>query len=146
METFELQYDLKPNGAVIRVNSEKGCVLRICQIPKELIFDKQGNVREYIDIVFPKVEKPSDEREYVTDIIKEKVIQIIVNKFWIYKTELTENTNFRDDLGADSMDMIELTIEFEKCFNINTEHFDVEKILTIGDAINALRDEINKKQ
>ena len=49
---FELQIDSKPNGAVIRLNSEKGCVLRICGIPEEMVFDAEGNVREFIDISY----------------------------------------------------------------------------------------------
>lgn len=82
-EMFELQYDLKPLGAVIRVNSEKGCVLRICQIPKELIFDEQGNVREFVDIIFPKVEKPNgNERQYVKDITKQDYGDLMTAEDW----------------------------------------------------------------
>ena len=50
---FELQSDKKPNGAVRWLNDERGCVLRICSIPRELVFDEQGNVREAIDISYP---------------------------------------------------------------------------------------------
>ena len=51
---FELQIDDKPNGVVIRLNDESRCILRICGIPKELVYDEQGNQREFIDITYPK--------------------------------------------------------------------------------------------
>lgn len=56
-QTFELQIDHKPNGLVIRVNDDHKCVLRICNIPQELIIDpKNGKVREFIDITYPTAE------------------------------------------------------------------------------------------
>lgn len=51
---FEIQYDTKPQGAVIRINTADGCVLRICRIPKELVFDEYGEVRQFVDITYPK--------------------------------------------------------------------------------------------
>lgn len=51
---FELQVDTKPNGAVIRLNDEKGCVLRICGVPMEMVFEPDGSVKEFIDITFPR--------------------------------------------------------------------------------------------
>lgn len=51
---FELQIDLKINGAVIRLNDEKGCAVRICGIPKELVFNPDGTIKEFIDITFSK--------------------------------------------------------------------------------------------
>jgi hypothetical protein len=56
MRKLEIQYDLKPNGAVIRINNYKGCILRICRIPKELVFDENGNVREFIDLAYSQPE------------------------------------------------------------------------------------------
>ena len=53
-KSFELQVDLKPNGAVIRLNDERGCILRICGIPKELVYDERGCVRQSIDIAYPQ--------------------------------------------------------------------------------------------
>lgn len=62
---FELQIDEKPNGHVIRLNDEKGCVLRICQIPKELI--KSG---ELIDVAYPKKNTNNDDtKSLLHDII-----------------------------------------------------------------------------
>lgn len=54
VKEFELQIDEKPNGAVIRLNDETGCVLRICGIPKELVFELNGEVKKYIDITLLK--------------------------------------------------------------------------------------------
>jgi len=51
---YEFQVDQKPHGAVIRLNDENGCVLRICGIPKELVFNPDGTPRTYIDIIYPK--------------------------------------------------------------------------------------------
>jgi hypothetical protein len=53
IEPFEIQYDIKPQGAVIRVNDANRCLLRICRIPKELVFDKNGNVKDFVDITYP---------------------------------------------------------------------------------------------
>jgi hypothetical protein len=55
MDILEIQFDEKPNGVVIRVNSVRGCILRICGIPKELVFDENGKVREFVDIAYPKL-------------------------------------------------------------------------------------------
>jgi hypothetical protein len=54
IKKFELQFDLKPNGAVIRLNDERGCILRICGIPKNMVFQSSGEPREYIDIAYPQ--------------------------------------------------------------------------------------------
>lgn len=51
---MEVQVDAKPQGVVIRINDEHRCILRICGIPHELVFDGYGNRREFIDITYPK--------------------------------------------------------------------------------------------
>jgi hypothetical protein len=56
MKKLDIQYNLKPNGAVIRINNYSGCIFRICRIPKELVFDENGNVREFIDLAYPQPE------------------------------------------------------------------------------------------
>jgi len=53
IDTFELQIDEKPNGIVIRLNDSQGkCVLRICKIPKKLVY-LGAEIREFIDITYP---------------------------------------------------------------------------------------------
>lgn len=51
---YEVQVDNKPSGVVIRINDENRCVLRICKIPRELVFEADGKVKEFIDITYPK--------------------------------------------------------------------------------------------
>jgi hypothetical protein len=54
IKNFELQIDEKPTGMVIRLNDEKGCVLRICGIPKKLVY-QGGELKEFVDISYPNV-------------------------------------------------------------------------------------------
>ena len=56
---FEIQFDEKPTGVVLRINNEKGCLLRICKIPKDLIFDSNNEIKEQIDFEYPQT--PKDE-------------------------------------------------------------------------------------
>jgi hypothetical protein len=58
---MEVQYDLKPNGAVIRINTAQGCVFRMCKIPVELVFDSQGNPKDFVDIEYPQEIKTTEE-------------------------------------------------------------------------------------
>lgn len=67
--------------------------------------------------------------------IKSKVIAIIVDKLGVDEKEVTEGASFTNDLGADSLDTVELIMEFEKEFNIAIPDDQAEKIATVGDAI-----------
>ena len=64
-----------------------------------------------------------------------KVISIIVDKLGVSESEVTPNANFTNDLGADSLDTVELIMEFEKEFNIAIPDDEAEKIGTVGEAI-----------
>ena len=65
-----------------------------------------------------------------------KVKAIIVDKLGVDESEVTETASFQNDLGADSLDIVELIMEFEKAFNITIPDEDAgEKISTVGDAI-----------
>ena len=64
-----------------------------------------------------------------------KVIAIIVDKLGVDEVEITSTANFTDDLGADSLDTVELIMEFEKEFDIQIPDDKAEKITTVGDAI-----------
>lgn len=75
--------------------------------------------------------------------IAEKVNAIIVDKLGVESSEVTKEASFANDLGADSLDTVELIMEFEKEFNISIPDEAAEKIVTVGDAINYL--EQNKK-
>lgn len=67
--------------------------------------------------------------------VANKVKEIIVEKLGVDANEVTENASFTDDLGADSLDTVELIMEFEKEFDIQIPDEDAEKISTVGDAI-----------
>ncbi|MDD2537859.1 MAG: acyl carrier protein [Bacteroidales bacterium] len=67
--------------------------------------------------------------------IEEKVKQIIVDKLGADENEVTPTANFTNDLGADSLDTVELIMEFEEAFGINIPDEAAEKISTVGDAI-----------
>ena len=67
--------------------------------------------------------------------IKDKVIAIIVDKLNVDQAEVTNEASFTNDLGADSLDIVELIMEFEKSFNISIPDDQAEGIQTVGDAI-----------
>jgi len=68
------------------------------------------------------------------DIIQ-KVKQIIVNKLGVEESQITDTASFTNDLGADSLDTVELVMEFEKAFELTIADEDAEKITTVGDAV-----------
>jgi acyl carrier protein len=65
----------------------------------------------------------------------ERVKKVVVDKLQRNDTEITEETSFQDDLGADSLDMVELALGFEEEFGISIPDEDAEKIKTVGDAV-----------
>ncbi|HJH60419.1 MAG TPA: acyl carrier protein [Bacteroidetes bacterium] len=67
--------------------------------------------------------------------IKEKVVSIIVDKLGVDAADVTPEKSFTNDLGADSLDTVELIMEFEKEFNVSIPDDQTEKISTVGDAI-----------
>ncbi len=67
--------------------------------------------------------------------IAKKVTAIIVDKLGVDEAEVTREASFTNDLGADSLDTVELIMEFEKEFNIAIPDDQAEKIATVGDAI-----------
>lgn len=67
--------------------------------------------------------------------IATRVKKIIVDKLGVDESEVTTEASFTNDLGADSLDTVELIMEFEKEFNIAIPDDQAEKIATVGDAI-----------
>ncbi|TFH37520.1 MAG: acyl carrier protein [Bacteroidia bacterium] len=67
--------------------------------------------------------------------IAAKVKEIIVDKLGVDESEVTPEASFTNDLGADSLDTVELIMEFEKEFNIGIPDDQAESIGTVGDAI-----------
>lgn len=67
--------------------------------------------------------------------VKEKVIAIIVDKLGVDESEVTLESSFTNDLGADSLDTVELIMEFEKEFDIQIPDDQAENIATVGQAV-----------
>ena len=67
--------------------------------------------------------------------INERVQAIIAEKLSVDVADVTPEKSFTNDLGADSLDTVELIMEFEKAFNISIPDDQAEKITTVGDAI-----------
>ena len=67
--------------------------------------------------------------------VANKVKEIIVEKLGVEASEVTETASFTNDLGADSLDTVELIMEFEREFDIQIAEEDAEKITTVGEAI-----------
>ena len=65
----------------------------------------------------------------------DRVKKIVVEHLGVEADKVTEDASFIDDLGADSLDIVELVMEFEKEFNIDIPDEDAEKLRTVGDAV-----------
>ncbi len=74
--------------------------------------------------------------------VEAKVKEIIINKLGVDEAQVTPQASFTNDLGADSLDTVELVMEFEKSFNLQIPDEDAEKIATVGDAINYLKGKV----
>ena len=72
--------------------------------------------------------------------IKQKITEIIVKKLGVEESQVTDEANFTKDLGADSLDTVELIMELEKEFDLQIEDADAEKLQTVGDVIKYLTD------
>ncbi|HDY67860.1 MAG TPA: acyl carrier protein [Candidatus Scalindua sp.] len=76
--------------------------------------------------------------------IEERVREIIIKQVGGNKEQVTNETSFVNDLGADSLDTVELVMEFEDAFDMNIPDEDAEKIQTVGDAIKYIKEHIQK--
>lgn len=75
--------------------------------------------------------------------IEAEVKKIIVDKLGVDESEVQKESNFTNDLGADSLDTVELIMEFEKVFDISIPDEDAENITTVGDAIKYLEEKVS---
>lgn len=69
----------------------------------------------------------------------EKIIEIIEEQLSVEGVEITENTRFKEDLSADSLDLFELAMAIEEAFEIEIPSEDLEKVTTVGSVIEYLR-------
>jgi len=79
----------------------------------------------------------------VSASIEERVSNIVCEQMGTSRDKITENTSFINDLGADSLDTVELVMEFEDEFDINIPDDEAEKIQTVGDAINYIKSRVS---
>jgi len=70
--------------------------------------------------------------------LADKVKALVVDKLGVAEDAISPDASFSDDLGADSLDTVELIMEFEKEFDVSIPDEDAEKIATVGDAIDYL--------
>ncbi len=71
--------------------------------------------------------------------IEKRVKEIIVEQLGVNESEVTPEAKFVDDLGADSLDLVELVMALEEEYNMEISDEDAEKILTVGDAIEYIK-------
>ena len=76
--------------------------------------------------------------------LEKKVKEIIMDKLGVDEGQITPEASFTNDLGADSLDTVELIMGFEEEFSVSIPDEDAEKISTVGDAINYLKDKVGK--
>ncbi|MGQ9646594.1 MAG: acyl carrier protein [Thermodesulfobacteriota bacterium] len=75
--------------------------------------------------------------------IEKRVKEIIVEQLGVNESEVTPEAKFVDDLGADSLDLVELVMALEEEYNMEISDEDAEKILTVGDAIEYIQSHAN---
>ncbi len=78
--------------------------------------------------------------------VEERVTQIIVEQLGVDEAEVTPSASFVDDLGADSLDTVELVMAFEEAFEIEIPDEDAEKIRTVQDAVTYIEQHAKAKK
>lgn len=73
--------------------------------------------------------------------VKEKVIKVVSEQLGVDEEKITDNTSFINDLGADSLDIVEMVMELEDEFNVKIPEDAAEKIQTVGDAVTFIESE-----
>lgn len=97
---------------------------------------------------YKRVEKSKPIKEYERlskDYIQTRMTEIIVDKLGCEEIDVKPKAGFQDDLGADSLDAVELLMEFEKEFNTAIPDEAAEKVRTVGDAVDLMYELINKR-
>lgn len=76
------------------------------------------------------------------DNILERVTKIIVDRLGVEESQVTLEARFKEDLGADSLDVVELVMELEDEFDMEISDEDAEKISTVGDAVDYIKNHL----
>ncbi len=76
--------------------------------------------------------------------VEEKVIELVSKQMGVPQGKITPQTSFINDLGADSLDTVELVMELEDAFDMSIPDEDAEKIKTVGDAIKYIEERASK--
>lgn len=77
--------------------------------------------------------------------IEQKVKEIIVDQLGVDESQVEDSARFVDDLGADSLDIVELVMAFEEAFEIEIPDEDAQKIVTVRDAIDYIEKRVGSK-
>ena len=77
-----------------------------------------------------------------TEEVFEKVKAIIINQLGVADTAVTMEASFIDDLGADSLDIVELVMALEEEFDIEIPDADAEKVVTVGDVVDYIKENV----
>ena len=97
---------------------------------------ESGKNRVYdVDLLKKHIFAPYKQNLYDMSDISSRVKKIIVDKLGVDEAEVTNEASFTNDLGADSLDTVELIMEFEKEFNISIPDEQAETITTVGQAV-----------
>jgi len=75
----------------------------------------------------------------MSDDVFERVKRIVVERLGVEEAEVTSEASFKDDLGADSLDVVELVMELEDEFDLEISDEDAEKITTVGEVVNYIQ-------
>jgi len=76
------------------------------------------------------------------DKVLEKVKEIVVEQLGVEEEEVTEKASFVDDLGADSLDIVELIMAFEEAFETEIPDEDAEKMVTVADVVKYIKENV----
>lgn len=76
--------------------------------------------------------------------IFDKISAIIVDQLGVAESAITMEASFIDDLGADSLDIVELIMAIEEEFNIEIPNTDAEKVVTVGDVVEYIKENANE--